>query len=63
MLNGYKNIIDIAAPERNLLSEITEQEEEDSLNLLDQIVILGELRSKGILTEEEFATQKHKLLK
>lgn len=64
VLNGYKNNSEIASPKQNLLSDAAEKEaEEDGLSLLDQIVILGELRSKGILTEEEFATQKHKLLK
>ncbi len=31
-------------------------------DLLDQIIKLGELRDKGILTEEEFAAQKQKIL-
>lgn len=31
-------------------------------DLLDQIIQLGELRNKGILTEEEFAKQKEKVL-
>lgn len=31
-------------------------------DLLDQIIQLGELRNKGILTEEEFAKQKEKIL-
>ena len=31
-------------------------------DLLDQIIRLGELRDKGILTEEEFAKQKEKIL-
>ena len=35
---------------------------EPSEDLLDQIVKLGELRDKGILTEEEFSSQKQKIL-
>ncbi len=31
-------------------------------DLLDQIIQLGELRNKGVLTEEEFAVQKEKIL-
>lgn len=42
------------------------QEEEDLLStqpdLLDQLKKLGDLREKGLLTEEEFASQKRKLL-
>lgn len=32
-------------------------------DLLDQLIRLGELREKGILTEEEFSSQKQKLLR
>lgn len=70
VLNGYKNVNPLPPPEQNLLSQSTlqneeavEEDAEEGLSLLDQIVILGELREKGILTEEEFAAQKHKLLK
>ena len=38
------------------------QEEMPQGDLLDQIVKLGELREKGILTEEEFQLQKQKLM-
>ncbi|NUQ25417.1 MAG: SHOCT domain-containing protein [Saprospiraceae bacterium] len=31
-------------------------------DLLDQILKLGELRDKGVLTDEEFALQKRKIL-
>jgi len=44
-----------AAPkEKDLLS--------DTPNLLEQIKQLGSLRERGLLTEEEFITQKKKLL-
>lgn len=46
--------------------EPEEQQEEDLLStqpdLLDQLKKLGELREKGLLTEEEFVSQKRKLL-
>jgi len=35
----------------------------ESNNLLDQLKKLGELRDKGLLTDEEFAVQKQKLLR
>lgn len=38
-------------------------EGDDHSDLLDQIIKLGELRDKGILTEEEFSLQKQKILK
>lgn len=37
--------------------------EDDKLTLLDRIELLGELMDKGILTEEEFAQQKERLLR
>lgn len=48
-------------------SPIVTTEEQDNLldqqpNLLDQIKKLGDLRAKGLLTEEEFVEQKRKLL-
>ena len=46
--------------------ELTQKDEPDvttSNNLLDQIKQLGELREKGLLTEEEFEVQKKKLLR
>jgi len=36
--------------------------QKESSNLLDQLKKLGELREKGLLTEEEFTAQKQKLL-
>ena len=45
----------IEAPKEDLLST--------NVNLLDQLKKLGELREKGLLTEEEFSIQKKKLLR
>ena len=54
--NGFRTIpkLEAAAPEQDLLST--------DINLLDQLKKLGELRDKGLLTEEEFSVQKKKLL-
>ncbi|MCB0642116.1 MAG: NINE protein [Phaeodactylibacter sp.] len=46
--------VETTAPSENLL--------DSQPDLLDQIKKLGELREKGLLTEEEFAEQKRKLL-
>ena len=49
-----------------IISEPTQQTENkvtNSSNLLEQIKQLGELREKGLLTEEEFEMQKKKLLR
>lgn len=70
--NGYQKL-DSPKPELELPAVKTETpqpekeaEPEAGLNLsddlLDQIVKLGELRDKGILTEEEFSAQKQKML-
>lgn len=52
--NGFRSIVQLEAPKDDLLST--------DINLLDQLKKLGELREKGLLTEEEFAVQKKKLL-
>ena len=36
---------------------------ESTSNLLDQLLQLGELKEKGLLSEEEFNKQKQKLLR
>jgi hypothetical protein len=38
-------------------------EEEQPVDLLDQLMQLGELMEKGLLSEEEFIRQKEKLLR
>ncbi|MFN3492562.1 MAG: NINE protein [Anaerolineales bacterium] len=59
--NGYQMPATEPAPTAK-----TEAPREETLilrdDLLDQIIQLGELRNKGILTEEEFAKQKEKIL-
>lgn len=52
--NGFRLVQQLEAPKDDLLSTSTD--------LLDQLKKLGELREKGLLTEEEFAAQKRKLL-
>jgi tetratricopeptide (TPR) repeat protein len=56
--NGYRKPQPLPQPEENHLDSKTQSED-----LLEQIVKLGELRERGILTEEEFAMQKKKLLR
>lgn len=48
----------LESPKEDLLQEIANED-----NLLEQLKILGELREKGLLTEEEFSEQKKKLLR
>lgn len=57
--NGFKVIKALPKPEQNLLDTEPKSEEED---LLSQIAKLGDLLDQGILTQEEFAIQKKKLL-
>ncbi len=58
--NGYTQAEPLPAlNDQKLLEAETEPEKND---LLDQIIKLGNLRDKGILTEQEFAKQKKKLL-
>ncbi len=57
--NGYQRTAQLPESEPDLLSTTPTQKEE---NLLDQIVKLGELRDQGILTDDEFAEQKKKIL-
>lgn len=52
--NGYRLVQRLNDPE--------ESEMEASSNLLEQLKRLGDLKEKGLLTEEEFAAQKQKLL-
>lgn len=70
--NGFRIIQKLEAPKEELLDStpaegstpIPEQPEvqESSADLLEQLKKLGELRDKGLLTEEEFVAQKKKLL-
>ncbi|HHH50140.1 MAG TPA: SHOCT domain-containing protein [Saprospiraceae bacterium] len=52
--NGYKLVKDSKTPDENT---------EETGDLLEQLQKLGELREKGLLTEEEFLEQKKKLLR
>ncbi|MCO6481097.1 MAG: NINE protein [Phaeodactylibacter sp.] len=62
--NGYRRPpASLPAPQANLLDEQPGSDEASATSdILNQIVELGKLRDKGILTEEEFAQQKRKLL-
>ncbi len=69
--NGYRVVnqqdAPPAAPEPvTKPEELNDEPKEEPLvlqdDLLDQIIKLGELRDKGILTEEEFAKQKQRIL-
>ena len=62
--NGYRRPpASLPPPQANLLDEQPETEQTSAANdILNQIVELGKLRDKGILTQEEFAQQKRKLL-
>lgn len=61
--NGYRQRQELPSPRRSFL-EVQKPEPalESSNDLLDQIKRLSELRDKGILTEEEFAQQKRRIL-
>lgn len=52
--NGYQLVGEMDDPQKNI---------KESSNLLEQLQKLAELRDKGLLTNEEFAKQKQKLLK
>ena len=64
--NGFRLIKQLDAPKENLLDTPLELSDNASANesadLLEQLQKLGELREKGLLTEEEFAAQKKRLL-
>lgn len=72
--NGFRLIQKLEAPKQDLLNtpletaapaEVTNEvpeATESSADLLEQLKKLGELREKGLLTEEEFTAQKKKLL-
>ncbi len=57
--NGYRRISSLPAAREGLLDQEARSETDE---LLEQIIKLGELRDKGILTEREFTRQKRKLL-
>ncbi|GJM31623.1 MAG: hypothetical protein DHS20C18_06240 [Saprospiraceae bacterium] len=53
--NGFQLVHRIEPPKEDILSS-------SPSDLLEQLKRLGDLREKGLLTEEEFATQKKRLL-
>jgi TM2 domain-containing membrane protein YozV len=57
--NGFRSIPRLDAPKENLLDSNPDAGSEE---LLEQLRKLGELREKGLLTNEEFTAQKKKLL-
>ena len=56
--NGFRLTMQLEAPKENLLDAVPSE----STDLLEQLKKLGELREKGLLTEEEFVAQKKRLL-
>ncbi len=58
--SGYQRMAALPAAQDDLLATAPHQRQEEML--LDQIKRLGELRNKGILTEEEFVMQTKKVL-
>lgn len=56
--NGFRLTMQLEAPKENLLDTTPGE----STDLLEQLKKLGELREKGLLTEEEFVAQKKRLL-
>jgi TM2 domain-containing membrane protein YozV len=57
--NNFRLTPKLEAPKVNLLDEIPQNTSND---LLEQLQRLGELKEKGLLTEDEFVIQKKKLL-
>lgn len=58
--NDYRQVE--ALPQAHSDTESTGESTDNTEDLLDQIIKLGDLRDKGILTEQEFAKEKKKLL-
>lgn len=57
--NGYRIIKQLPEPQPNLLDNQSNAAPKD---VLDEVLHLGDLREKGLITEEEFVAQKRKLL-
>lgn len=63
--NGFRLAPQLESPREDLLGSLpqeTPQAQPATGDLLDQLQRLGDLRDKGLLTDEEFAAQKRKLL-
>lgn len=64
--NNFQLPAGLPSPQEELLSltsqKPSQREEEPRIDVLDQLLQLGDLKEKGLLTEEEFTLQKRKLL-
>ena len=64
--NNYQIPMGLPQPEDDLLSKahvsMEQTETEEKMDVLDQLLQLGSLKEKGLLTDEEFTLQKRKLL-
>lgn len=60
--NGFTIVKALPTPQANILDTTPVQEINEEDDLLTQISKLGDLLEKGVLTQEEFALQKQKLL-
>lgn len=61
--NGYRLSKQLAAPRESLLDSDPRIAPQARPDLLEQLQKLAQLKEKGLLTEEEFRTQKEKLLR
>jgi tetratricopeptide (TPR) repeat protein len=62
--NGYRIVKQLPPAEPNLLDTQVNapNSSNDTKDVLDEVLHLGDLREKGLITEEEFVAQKRKLL-
>jgi len=56
--NGYRQVVHLSAPKPDLLEEKSYYD----MTLLDRIADLGELLERGVITKEDFESQKKELL-
>jgi tetratricopeptide (TPR) repeat protein len=60
--NGYRVVKQLPVPQPNILDTTPLNLNESPRDVLDEVLHLGDLREKGLITEEEFVLQKKKLL-
>lgn len=60
--NDYQIPAGLPARSEDLLAELPHKPQEQSLDVLDQLMQLGDLKEKGLITEDEFTKQKRRLL-
>lgn len=60
--NDFQIPAGLPARADDLLAEPPHKPEEHSLDVLDQLMQLGDLKEKGLITEDEFTKQKRRLL-